>query len=247
MEPGILQDPAPQVMVFIPHTSVFTIPRQSVTVRGAERDWGEREEREAGGRGEEREGGRGKGIHVHMCTCTCTYTCVSYHVYHIDKDGDRQTDEMTDRDRLKPADKQTETHRHTDGQTDRWALTGGAAAEETGLLLSWFVVPSITSLPPTSSIVRGTVQLRWALTVGERGERGMRREGGKEREREGGREEEKEEGEREGEKKEGREEGRELNLTHKHYAASELRKAKERRSENDWSHISTCLTSLTIC
>ena len=34
--PGILQDPAPQVMVFIPHTNVLTIPRQSVTERGGE-------------------------------------------------------------------------------------------------------------------------------------------------------------------------------------------------------------------
>ena len=34
MDPGTLQDPAPQVMVFIPHTRVFTIVRQSLTVRG---------------------------------------------------------------------------------------------------------------------------------------------------------------------------------------------------------------------
>ena len=32
--PGILHDPAPQVMVFIPHTRVLTIPRQSETERG---------------------------------------------------------------------------------------------------------------------------------------------------------------------------------------------------------------------
>ena len=34
MVPGILQEPAPQVMVFIPQTRVLTIPRQSETERG---------------------------------------------------------------------------------------------------------------------------------------------------------------------------------------------------------------------
>ena len=36
MDPGILHEPAPHVIVFIPHTSVLTIPRQSVTDRGVE-------------------------------------------------------------------------------------------------------------------------------------------------------------------------------------------------------------------
>ena len=58
-----MQDPAPHVMVFMPHTRVFTIPRQSATERGPEAGWeDEAEEIEAAGmeRGRERgrEGGR---------------------------------------------------------------------------------------------------------------------------------------------------------------------------------------------
>ena len=67
LPPAALQDPAPHVMVFMPHTSVLTMPRQSDTVSGtgvvaarAERGrkGGGREGGRGGGRGGGREGGR---------------------------------------------------------------------------------------------------------------------------------------------------------------------------------------------
>ena len=62
-DPGTLQEPAPHVMVFIPHTRVLTIPRQSATERGAEAGWEEEaEEMEAGGReGGSKDEGRREG------------------------------------------------------------------------------------------------------------------------------------------------------------------------------------------